>query len=159
MWLKLLIKTIFTKKTPNKPFRRSPLWLTARVILQLLLANTLEVATAMLLYKVVLLRFLCTFLEESFVKQLDTDTAMQMIAKVVRRLYKVDTLFQHNSSAPECLSLLTRQSQIAVAEAVENARAVLNERWAAIIEKEREESQTHTAASTPTIYRRYKAQC
>ena len=125
----------------HKPFRRSPLWTGVRVILQLLLANTIDEATAILLYKLVVLRFLCTFLEESFVKQLDTDTAMQMIAKLARRLYKVDSLLQHNKSAQECLSLFARQSQKSVAAAVERTRALLDERWAAIIDKEREESQ------------------
>ena len=125
----------------RKPFRRSPMWTTARVMLQLLLANTLDEYSAMLLYKLVALRFLCTFLEKTFVKQLDTDTAMQMIAKVARRLYKVDCVLQRNLSAPECLLLLARQSKIDVADALERTRALLDERWAAIIEKERVESQ------------------
>ena len=75
-----------------KPFRRSPLWTTARVMLQLLLANTLDESTALILYKLVIIQFFCTLLEESFVMQIDTDTAMQMIAKVARRLYKVGSL-------------------------------------------------------------------
>ena len=73
--------------------------------------------------------------------QIDTDIAMQMIAKVARRLYKVDSLLQNNTSAPECLSLLARQSQVAVAASLERTRALLDERWAAIIEKERDASQ------------------
>lgn len=76
----------------RKPFRRSPLWLTARVVLQLLLENTVDEANAVLLYKLVVLRFLCTFLEEIIVEQLDTDTAMQMMAKAARRLNKLDIL-------------------------------------------------------------------
>ena len=130
-----------TKAFVRKPFRRSPMWTTARVMLQLLLVNTLDEYSAMLLYKLVALRFLCTFLEKTFVMQLDTDTAMQMIEKVAHRLYKVDSVLQSNLSAPECLLLLARQSKIDVADAVERTRALLDERWAAIIKKEREESQ------------------
>lgn len=78
----------------RRPFRRSPLWTTARVMLQLLLVNTLDECTAMLLYKLVILRFLSTYIEEALIEQIDTDTAMQMITKIARRLHKVDCLLQ-----------------------------------------------------------------
>lgn len=111
------------------------------MMLQLLLANTIDEAAAMLLYKLVVLRFLSTFLRESFVKQLDTNTAMQMIAKIVRHLYKEDIVLQHNLSGPEYLTLLAKQSQVAVADAVERAHDLLDKRWAAIIKTESEESK------------------
>lgn len=62
--------------------RRSPMWTAARVVLQILLINTNdEELYALLLYKLVVLLFLCTFLESKFIDTIDTDSAMQMLAK------------------------------------------------------------------------------
>lgn len=150
------------------PFRRSPLWMTAKVVLQLLLVNTLDASTAMLLYKALILRFLCScFLEEKLIHEIDTDTAMQMIAKIVRRVRKLDHLITIAKLLPDSpFFKFAKISVVIITKSIEETRSILDKRWAAIIEKERSEARfapsiipTHKEFLAGTQHEVSKLQC
>ena len=62
---------------------------------------------------------------------------MQMIAKVARRLHKVNYLIKLSPSDDRTIVISAQQCAGIVVEAVQRARALLDSRWTRVIEKER----------------------
>ena len=122
----------------RRPFRRSPIWMAAKVVLQLLLSTELgDEARARLVYKLVVLKLLLRFLECSSLEQQDTGTAMQMLAKVARRMLKLEALLSDIHGSDDAVRKLTDDALAQGSFLVSRANVMLNERWNTVIDKEK----------------------
>ena len=134
----------------RQPFRRSPLWLAAKVVLQLLLSTELgDEALARLVYKLMVLKLLLHFLECSILEQQGTDTAMQMLAKVARRMLKLEALLSDIHGSDDTVRKLTDDALSQGSSLVSRAHVMLNERWNIVIDKEKK-ARTISRTSIPS---------
>ena len=99
-----------------RPWRRSPLWLLIRVVLQTTLGRSILGRVA---YKEFMLLFMCCLAKERITAELSNDLLQFMSAKISRRLQKL------GSSASDWLSHI-------VLETCTSLRSTLEKRWSRV---------------------------
>lgn len=90
------------------PFRRSGLWMTMKVVLQLNLEKELRHDAGKCIFKMIIIHFaskMCEFLLSSEYRTIDTGLAMQMLAKLGRKLDKLSTKWESSVYELRCESL------------------------------------------------------
>ncbi|CAG9949485.1 unnamed protein product [Clonostachys rosea f. rosea IK726] len=106
------------------PWRRSPVWLLLRVMLQLTLAGRLSTQSLDdRLYKKFMVYFMAQILEISLEADLSSDTIYAMNAKIARRIHKLD-LKQ------------TEPWMLPVSSIMRDATARLQRRWQTVVEQD-----------------------
>ena len=84
------------------PFRRSGLWMSIKVVLQLRLYQLFGDIDGKVIYKVIMILVVNKLCQDSCNYNLSSDLELQMIKKLARRLYKLDLLLKYSKS---CYSL------------------------------------------------------
>lgn len=98
---------IISKKMRDEPgqgFRRSGLWIALKVFLQLGLTIELGERDGKHMYKLIMLRFMssmCNYMADVTEQNINADTAVEMLAKVGRRLEKIVNFGDVNQSILE----------------------------------------------------------
>lgn len=95
-------------KGGDLPFRRSGLWMVMKVALRLNLETEFKGDAANFIYKIIQIRLasrMCEFLLRREYQTIDAELAMQMLAKVARKLDKLSTFSKTSVKELKCQSL------------------------------------------------------
>lgn len=117
-----------------KPFRRSGLYLTLKVFLQIGLSIHFgDKIVARAIYKLCMLKFLgslCNTFNEMDHMEIDCDVAIQCLAKTARRIEKLAAVIRKDNQFFE----LWESIRTEVIEIISSVRSKLDEKWASIQE-------------------------
>lgn len=122
---------IISKKMRDEPglgFRRSGLWISLKVFLQLSLTIILGEKHGKHIYKLIMLRFMstmCSYLSEYQKSNLSIDTANEMLGKIARRIDKL-TNFTDTDSLTQSVLDLTSQLRAEAVKSVSEIRHILD---------------------------------
>lgn len=114
-----------------KPFRRSGLYLTLKVFLQVGLTIHLGEDAGKTVYKIFMLKFLsemCDIFNGMKTMDIDCDVAVQCLAKTARRIEKLSTVV---GDEHQCHGLWISSRSEAI-ETISNVRKKLDEKWESI---------------------------
>ena len=139
------------------PFRRSGMWMTIKVICQLLLNNNIDHVSALFYYKLILLEFMLEFHQLGILPDPNIDLCMQILAKLSRRLFKVEQyLNSHKSFLPPSCPAMYQAIAVRVCTAIETVRVRLETKWKAIIAEDRQLSRIDAFPSFREFHRDIK---
>ena len=122
-------------KRAGVPFRRSGLYMTMKIALQLWLVNKLGDSIGKIIYKLFLQNFQASFLDTCMAKDVELDVALEMIAKIARRLYKLKQGIASNQVAQFLNNFISANFE-AISNKIGKVRANLNQAWENIITTE-----------------------
>lgn len=126
------------------PFKRSGLWTTIRVLLMINLRTVFDERLAKFLYKSILLRAMTKvcklWLREDV--EMKSDVAIQMIAKISRRLEKIIVFYETCSDVLESrFGVLFTSLQEQVKNTIRKVRAKMNDQFDELNKKDQNEAQ------------------
>lgn len=131
---------------PGQGFRRSGLWVTIKVFLQLSLTIALGATNGKYMYKLVMLRFMSTMCEcfsEYSERNLNIDTAVEVIAKTARRIEKLAN-FPDASVYTQSMLDLTAEVKAEAIECIAMVRDILQKTHKKMLSRETKETKLNT---------------
>lgn len=117
---------------PELPFRRSGFYIAMKVFLQLGLIIELGEQRGKFVYKIMMLKFMTKFCDGS----IDADIAIQMIAKIARRIDKIQNQVASKHALGDEFIDLAHVVIDNAGKTIGDAREMLNEKFKAIQENE-----------------------
>lgn len=126
-----------TDQQHEVPFRRSGCYTAMKVFLQLSLTIELGAERGRFVYKLVMLKIMSQLCAKHSV---DADVAIQMLAKMARRMDKITNLAESKDELGNALIQLKDLVFVDVAKIIRNERGKLDEKFEAIQTKERRAS-------------------
>lgn len=100
---KIRDEVLGTKSDIFEPFRRSGMWTTIKVLLQLCLSREINKRAGKFVYKLLMLKYMtvmCDFYNTNMYPKVKVDVAKQFLAKIARRIEKLNALSDQLKSDP-----------------------------------------------------------